>query len=88
MSYKVEYTKRALKQHAKLDEATKRLIDAWIMQNIVNCENPRQRGQVLVGNLSGYWRYRIGDYRLLADIQDDVLVILVIEIAHRRDVYR
>jgi mRNA-degrading endonuclease RelE of RelBE toxin-antitoxin system len=42
MSYKVEYTKRALKQHAKLDEATKRLIDAWIMQNIVNCENPRR----------------------------------------------
>lgn len=88
MSYKVEYTKRALKQHAKLDEATKRLIDAWIMQNIVNCENPRQRGQALVGNLSGYWRYRIGDYRLLADIQDEVLVILVIEIAHRHDVYR
>ncbi len=88
MSYKVEYTKRAFKQHAKLDEATKRLIDAWIMQNLVNCENPRQRGQALVGNLSGYWRYRIGDYRLLADIQDEVLVILVIEIAHRRDVYR
>jgi mRNA interferase RelE/StbE len=83
MSYKVEYTKRALKQHAKLDEATKRLIDAWIMQNLVNCKNPRQRGQALVGNLSGYWRYRIGDYRLLADIQDEVLVILAIEIAHR-----
>ncbi len=88
MNYKAEYTKRALKQYAKLDEATKRLIDAWIMQNLVNCENPRQRGQALAGNLSGYWRHRIGDYRLLADIQDEVLVILVIEIAHRRDVYR
>lgn len=51
--------------------------------------DPRQRGQALKGSALGdFWRYRIGDYRVICDIRDDVLVVLVLDVGHRRDVYR
>lgn len=87
MKYKVEYTPKAVKQLLKLDKHTQKLIYAWIDKNLQNCENPRQHGKGLVANMSGKWRYRIGDYRLIADIQDDKIVILILNIAHRRSVY-
>ena len=85
--YKVEYTSLAIKQLKKIDKHISALIIGWIEKNLVGCENPRQYGKGLVANRNGEWRYRIGDYRILADIQDDKLVILIITVGHRREVY-
>ena len=88
IEYKVEYTPKAVRQLAKLDKNTRKLIYAWIDKNLQNCENPRQHGKGLTANRSGQWRYRVGDYRLVADIQDDRVIILMLNIGHRKDVYK
>ena len=88
MKYRVDYTQRAVKDLQKLDKPVRALIWGWIEKNLVNCENPRLHGKGLTANRSGQWRYRIGDYRVLADIQDDRILILVLTIGHRREVYK
>lgn len=85
--YQVEYTPKAIKQLQKTDKHIRKLIYAWIDKNLQNCSDPRQHGKGLSANRSGQWRYRIGDYRLIADIQDERVVILILEIGHRRDIY-
>lgn len=87
MNYKVEYTARAVKELKKLDKPTRALIFGWIEKNLVGCEDPRRHGKALTANHRGQWRYRIGDYRIIADIQDDRILILIMTIGHRRDVY-
>lgn len=87
MKYTVEYTKRAIKQLKKLDRQTSALILGWIEKNLVNCENPKQFGKGLTANRKGEWRYRIGDYRLICNINDNELIILALSIGHRRDIY-
>ena len=87
MKYSVEYTPRAVKELKKLDKQTRALIFGWIEKNLVDCENPRQHGKSLTANRSGQWRYRIGDYRLIAEIHDEKVVILVLTVGHRREVY-
>ncbi len=87
MTYRVEFTERAKKDLKKLDKYTASLILGWVRKNLEGCENPRLHGKGLVANRSGQWRYRIGDYRLLAEINDDKITILVLTIGHRRDVY-
>ena len=87
MTYKVEFTQRAIKDLKKLDKHTAALILGWIRKNLENCENPRQHGKGLTANKSGVWRYRVGDYRLLAQIEDDVIRILILNIGHRKEVY-
>lgn len=87
MKYRVEYTKQAVKQLKKLDKPTASLIIGWIEKNLVDCENPRQYGKGLVANHRGEWRYRIGNYRLIADIQDEKITILILNVGHRREIY-
>lgn len=87
MTYKVEFTERSLKELKKLDKHTAALILGWVRKNLEGCENPRLHGKGLTANRSGEWRYRIGDYRLLANIKDDVVTILVLSVGHRRDIY-
>ena len=87
MKYAVEYTQQAVRDLRKLDMQTRAFILSWIEKNLVDCENPRQHGKGLTANRSGQWRYRVGDYRLIADIQDSRVVILLLHIGHRRDVY-
>lgn len=87
MKYKVIFTEKAKKELKKLDKCTAALIIGWIEKNIQNCENPRIHGKGLVGNKSGQWRYRIGDYRLLCEIKDTEVIILVLEVGHRRNIY-
>jgi mRNA interferase RelE/StbE len=55
---------------------------------VSSCSYPRQRGKALTANLSGLWRYRVGDYRVICQIEDERLVVLVVGLSHRRDVYR
>lgn len=86
-TYKVQYTPQAIRQLRKLDPFAMRGIYAWIGKNLEGCSNPRLHGKGLTANHSGQWRYRVNDYRLIAEIQDDVVVILIVRIAHRREVY-
>ena len=87
MRYTVEFTERALKDLKKIDRHTAALILGWIRKNLENCENPRQHGKGLTANKSGQWRYRVGDYRLLAEIEENKIRILILNVGHRRDVY-
>ena len=87
MIYHVEFTKEALKTLKKLDKYTSLLIISWIRKNLEGCSDPRIHGTGLTANRSGEWRYRIGDYRLISHIQDDRVVILILEIGHRKDIY-
>ncbi len=88
MNYSVEYTARAIKELKKLDKQTRALIVGWIEKNLVGCENPRQHGKGLTANRSGQWRYRIGNYRVIAEIQDNKIVIVVLSVGHRSEIYK
>lgn len=87
MAYSVDYTEGAYKELRKLDKQTRKLILSWIEKNLVDCSNPRAHGKALKGDRRGEWSYRVGDYRILANIQDDKILILVLKIGHRREVY-
>ena len=87
MSYSIETTPRFDKEFKKLDKYTQKLIKAWINKNLVGTDNPRAHGKGLTSNRSGQWRYRIGDYRLICQIQDNELVILALTVGHRSKVY-
>ena len=84
MIYKIEYSDRAIKQIKKLDKQTQFLIKSWIDKNLIGTSNPSKG---LMSNRSGQWRYRVGNYRILADIQDCKVVVLVLEIGHRKNIY-
>ena len=84
MKYKVDYLPSVFKTLEKMDRFTKRIIVEWIEKNLVDCENPRVHGKPLSANRAGQWRYRIGDYRVIAKIEDDRLIILVIAIGHKK----
>ncbi len=88
MKYELLYTEKAVRQLKKLDKSVLVMIKAWIEKNLVGTNDPRRFGKALTGDKKGWWRYRVGDYRILADIQDDQLIILVIEVGHRSSVYR
>jgi len=87
MKYTVEYTSRAIKDLKKLDKQTAAIILAWVEKNLLGCENPFLHGKGLTANHDGEWRYRIGDYRILAEIQNERIVILVLGIGHRKNIY-
>lgn len=87
MAFRVEYSKVALKQLKKMDRFDARLITSWIGKNLEGCEDPRAHGKGLTANRSGEWRYRVGDYRILCNIKDEVLVIEVFTVGHRSSVY-
>lgn len=85
--YTVKFTKKFEKQFKKLDKPVQINIKKWMEKHIINNENPKNFGKALVGNFKGYWRYRIGDYRLIVEINDEECVIIAIDIEHRREVY-
>lgn len=87
MKYQVTYTKQAQKQLKKLDAFTRTTLLLWIDKNLHDSPDPRVHGKGLTANHAGEWRYRVGDYRILANIYDDNVVIEVFTIGHRRDVY-
>lgn len=87
MGYRVEFTALALKSLKKLDRHAAALIIGWTRKNLEGCADPRAHGKGLTANRSGQWRYRVGDYRLIAEIQDERIVILILNAGHRRDIY-
>ncbi|MDT2598689.1 type II toxin-antitoxin system RelE/ParE family toxin [Enterococcus hulanensis] len=86
--YLVRYEKAAQKALKKMDRFQASMIISWIEKNLVGTDNPRQHGKGLVANRSGEWRYRIGDYRLIANINDESVTILIVQIAHRSTIYK
>ena len=88
MNFKVEYTKSALKSLKKLDTQTRSVILTWVEKNLIGCSDARIHGKGLTANRSGQWRYRIGDYRILAEIHDDIVTILIVDIGHRSAIYK
>jgi len=88
MGYEVIYSKEAVKSLRQLDKGQIKLIYSWIETNLVNTTNPRTSGKPLKGNLKEYWRYRVGEYRIIADIQDANITIVIVNIGHRRQVYK
>lgn len=82
----LNFSAKAAKLFEKLDKPIQRQIAAEL-DKILALENPRQRGKALKGELSDLWRYRAGDYRIICEIQDNVLMILVVRVAHRKDIY-
>lgn len=87
MKYKLIFSSRAIKQLKKLDKSIATLIIGWLEKNIDGCENPRLHGKGLVSNKSGQWQYRIGNYRVICEIQDLNVTVLVLEIGHRKEIY-
>ena len=88
MKYKILFDRNADKQLKKIDKTQQRIIVNWITKNLENTNDLRVFGKDLKGNLKDCWRYRIGDYRIIAEINDDEVKILIIEIGHRKDIYR
>ena len=89
MAWTIDYTETARRQLPKFDQQTARRIVAFMDQRIASKDDPRSNGKALTGPLLGtYWLYRVGDYRIICDIQDRVLRVLAIEIGNRREVYR
>lgn len=86
--YSVDYTEQAIKELKKIDNHTRKLILAWIGKNLQGCLDPRHHGKGLTTNRSGQWRYRIGDYRLIAEIEDEKITILILTVGHRSDIYK
>ncbi len=89
MAWTIEYTDTAKRQLRKLDRQIVRRILDYMDERVAGGRNPRDAGKALTGNLLGaFWRYRVGDHRILCDIQDRKLSVLVIQIGNRREVYR
>lgn len=87
LAWTIEVSEKAVRALRKMDKQVARRIRDELAE-IAKLEDPRSRGKALVGNLAGLWRYRVGDYRIVCDIEDGVLVILVVDVAHRREVYK
>jgi mRNA interferase RelE/StbE len=85
---KLLFSKNFKQNIKKMDKHQAKLIKNWIDKNLNNMIDPRSKGKALTGTLLGLWRYQIGNYRLIAEIKDNELLIILIDIAHRKDVYK
>ncbi len=88
MAWRIEITRTAEKQIKKLDRAAQTSIVIFLRKRLEPSSDPRQWGKALQGEKRGLWRYRVGDDRLICDIQDERITILILELGHRKDVYR
>lgn len=87
MAWRIEYSGTALKQLKKLDrQLVQRIVD-YMDKRIACADDPRFTGKPLTGPLAGMWRYRLGDWRILCEIQDKRIVVLVLDVGHRSSVY-
>ena len=86
--FRVILSDQARKQLKKMDRHVSSLILGWIRKNLEGCDNPRSLGKALTADKAGAWRYRVGDYRIICEIHDNEVVILVLSVGHRREAYR
>ena len=89
MAWTIEYEAAARKELSKLDKQIARRITGFMRNRVASLKNPRSIGHPLTGSeLGELWRYRVGDYRIICEIQDENIVVLVLRVGHRREVYR
>jgi len=88
LAWTVEVSDVAERQLRQLDRPVQKRILDWLDERLEGCKNPRHFGEPLKGDLAGLWRYRIGTYRVICEIQDERLVVLALNIGHRREIYR
>jgi mRNA interferase RelE/StbE len=88
LAWTVDYTETARKQLRKLDKQVARRILDFLDERVTTSEEPRSMGKALTGPLGSFWRYRVAEYRVICDIQDGRLRVLVVQIGNRREVYR
>ena len=86
--WRVEFDRTAARDLKKLGTEAERRVLTYLRTRIAGSSDPRRLGKPLTGDRHGFWRYRIGDYRLVASIEDDRFVVLVVTVGHRREVYR
>ena len=86
--WRVEFDRAAARELRKLGPDAERRVLRYLRERIASREDPRRLGHALTGDLQGLWRYRVGDYRIVASIEDDRFVVLVVTVGHRREVYR
>ena len=87
MAYKIKFTKTAEKDLAKRDKQSAQRIIKFLKERVSVSDNPKSLGKQLTGSLKHFWRFRVGDYRIICDINDDELVILTLRIGHKKEVY-
>ncbi len=87
MAWKVELSATARKQLKQLDKPVSNRILKFISERLTKLEDPRQIGAILQGTLSDYWKYRVGDYRVICSLEDDQLVVMVLRVGHRKEIY-
>jgi len=88
LAWRVEFQRSAAKQLRALDEPIQRRILNFFRGRVAKSDDPRKLGKALTGDKGGLWRYRIGDYRAICNLEDEQLIVLVLEIGHRREIYR
>ena len=88
MAWTIDYAETAKGQLHKLDKQTARRIVDFMDERIAALDDPRSAGKALSGPLGAFWRYRVGDCRVICDIQDGALRVLVVQVGNRREVYR
>ena len=86
--YRIVYSGDFKKIFRKLDPSVQRLVASWIKHNLEDTDDPRRHGKALAGEKKGLWRYRIADYRLIVEIRDHELIVLILTFGHRSEVYR
>ncbi len=86
--WRVEFDRAAVRDLRKLGLDAERRILRYLRERIAGSTDPRRLGHPLTGDRKGLWRYRVGDYRIVAAIEDDRFVVLVLTVGHRREVYR
>ncbi len=85
--WRIEWDSKALKEAKKLDRNARKKIVEYLEKRVLASQDPYQFGKPLKGNKAGIWRYRVGNYRILCQIEDRALIVLVIAVGHRRDIY-
>ncbi|MBZ9601758.1 type II toxin-antitoxin system RelE family toxin [Phyllobacterium chamaecytisi] len=88
MVWRIELSATATKQLSKLDRFEAKRISTYLRERVAVADDPRLLGKVLIGPLGGLWRYRVGNYRIVCDLQGRRFVVLVLEVGHRSDIYR
>ncbi|NBD31945.1 MAG: type II toxin-antitoxin system mRNA interferase toxin, RelE/StbE family [Cyanobacteria bacterium] len=87
MMWKIEWEKKALKDVKKLDKTARKRIVSYLEERVLAEQNPYQIGKPLQGTKLGLWRYRVGNYRIICQIKDKELIVLVVAVGHRKDIY-
>jgi mRNA interferase RelE/StbE len=87
-NWRVEFHRAAARDLRQLGADAERRILRYLRERVAGSEDPRRLGHALTGDRKGLWRYRVGDYRIVAAIEDDRFVVLVVTVGHRREVYR